>query len=459
MQSAILNGQEITDQVLAPGYSNTNKTLIYTTYNVTQYLVQGKNVLGVELGRGEWNTQPALGGRYMKYTAPATPLELIAQLEYTCNGNKTYTISSDDSWKTSVNGPRIESAWYGGEEYDATKEITDWSSPSGNLSNWDTATITTGPPGRLVGPQYPPLRVVETLSPVNITGPISGQYVIDFGVNYAGWFSLKTNESKGVRVSMWPSERLRDTGEIDQSTTGAPIYDAFTSSGAAQIYTPKFMYHGFRYLGVNLTSEPAISDIQGLVIRTDCVVVGDIVTSDTMLNNIHKIIDRAIQSNIYTVMTDCPHREKLGWLEQTHLVFQPVTRGYDIQAFGRGIVQTMLDSQTESGLIPDISPEFVIFAKGYRDDPNWGNAMILLPLMLCQTYGDLDLLEEAYDAMQAYVGYLCWKNYEQHTCVWVGRLDCLRQDYTAGDYRHFWLLPGTVRDANHRCGLGENFRH
>ncbi|OBT89999.1 hypothetical protein VE02_01554 [Pseudogymnoascus sp. 03VT05] len=307
---------------------------------------------------------------------------MIAQLEYTCKNGKTYTVVSDESWKTSTNGPMLESAWYGGEEYDATKEIRDWSSPKGDITDWDFASLTTGPPRKLDGPQYPPLRVMDTIGPIKITGPISGQYIIDFGVNFAGWFSLNINKSKGSRVTMWPSERLTSEGGLDQSTTGSPIYDAFTSAGVPQVYTPKFMYHEFRYLAVNTTPQPSLSDAKGLMIRTDSEPVGTIQTSDAMLNDIHRIIDRAIQSNLYTVMTDCPHREKLGWLEQTHLVFQPVTRGYDIQAYGRGIVQTIVDSQTDSGLIPDISPEFVIFEKGFRDDPNWGNAVVLLPLML-----------------------------------------------------------------------------
>ena len=133
-----------------------------------------------------------------------------------------------------------------------------------------------------------------------------------------------------------------------------------------------------------------------------------------MLNDVHSIIDRAIQSNIYTVMTDCPHREKLGWLEQTHLVFEPVTRGYDIQGFGAGIVRTMLDAQHSTGLEPDIAPEFEIFSPsvlsgGLLDEPNWGNAVVILPLQLYQTYGSLNLLEEAYTSMGNYVDYLAAK--------------------------------------------------
>ncbi|ETS79033.1 hypothetical protein PFICI_08886 [Pestalotiopsis fici W106-1] len=169
------------------------------------------------------------------------------------------------------------------------------------------------------------------------------------------------------------------------------------------------MYHGFRYLAVNTTEAPTVADAVGLVIRTGAESVGSFETSDDMLNSIHRITDRAIQSNLFSVMTDCPHREKLGWLEQTHLVFQPVTRNYDSLALGNGIVATMLDAQTDDGLVPDIAPEFVVFAQGFRDDPNWGNALVRMPLMLYQQYGFTSILEESYDAMTAYVDFLTAK--------------------------------------------------
>ncbi|KAJ5727481.1 Alpha-L-rhamnosidase [Penicillium malachiteum] len=382
MQSVQLNGEEVTDEVLAPGYSNFNKTLIYTTYDVSKILKRGSNVIGVELGRGMWQTETALGGRYMKFTTSPTPLVMIAQLEYTCSNGKTLTVISDDTWKTSIDGPLLESSWYGGEEYDARKEIPKWSSPEGDIHDWDSATVVEGPTGTLAGPQYPPLRVVDTIKPVKITGPVSGQYIIDFGINFAGWFALTINENNGTRIAMWPAERLTANGGPDQSTTGSPIYDAFTSAGVSQIYKPKFMYHGFRYLAVNMTDPPVLSDVEGLMIRTDAEVVGTVDTSDDLLNGIHRIIDRAIQSNIYIVMTDCPHREKLGWLEQTSY------------------------SQTTVGLAPDIAPEFVVFEGGFRDDPNWGNAIVLLLLMLYQTYGDVDLLNSTYPSMTRYVDYL-----------------------------------------------------
>jgi alpha-L-rhamnosidase len=214
------------------------------------------------------------------------------------------------------------------------------------------------------------------------------------------------NETRGTRVVAYPSERLTSGGLADQSTTGSPIFDGFTSNGTVATFSPKFMYHGFRYLQVNLTSTPSTSSASGLSIRSSVDTVGSLSSSHTLFNNIHTIIDRSIQSNMYSSMTDCPHREKLGWLEESHLVIDPVIFTYDMEATLRKIAKDMVDSQISTGLVADISPEFTVFSGGFRDDPNWGNAVVLLPLQHYQAYGDLSVLADTYSAMQAYVAYL-----------------------------------------------------
>lgn len=408
--AALVNGHVAGDDVLTPGYSNPNKTLLYSSYDITGSISQDTNVIGIELGKSLWDPKAALGKRYMKIVVQPVQLMMIAQLEYACYDDTSHVVASDETSLTSLEGPRIESSWYGDEEYDARKEILSWSTTDGDHSLWPTANLTTPPLGTLVSPRFPPLKIVDRFPAVIVIGPINGQYVFDFGVNFAGWYALRINETAGTKITTWPAERLKSSGAIDQSTTGSPIWDAYTSNGTPSTFSPKFMHHGMRYLGVNFISAPVASVLIALVIRTSADAVGDVQTSDSMLNSIHKIIDRAIQSNLYIVMTDCPTREKLGWLEQTQLVFDPVILGYDIQAMGAGVVQTIADSLVDTGLIPDIAPEYTVFTGGYRDDPNWGTAMILLPLKLYNTYGDVDLLAANYETMQTYLNYLTAKS-------------------------------------------------
>ena len=109
---------------------------------------------------------------------------------------------------------------------------------------------------------------------------------------------------------------------------------------------------------------------------------------------------------MYSVLTDCPHREKLGWLEQTHLVFGPVAFGYDVADYFRDLVRIIAEAQTEEGLVPGVAPEYVVFYDGFRDDPNWGGAIVLAPWAMYREYGDIETAREHYPAMVRYLGYL-----------------------------------------------------
>ena len=136
---------------------------------------------------------------------------------------------------------------------------------------------------------------------------------------------------------------------------------------------------------------------------------GSFASSNQLLNSIHTIIDRAIQSNMYSVLTDCPHREKLGWLEEYHLVFGSIARNYDVAAYYRSLVRTIAEAQTPDGLVPDIAPEYTVFSGGFRDDPNWGGAMVLLPWEMYRAYGDVQTLRTYYPQMVKYLDYLAGK--------------------------------------------------
>ena len=407
LHAAQINGEDVTSNLLSPGYNTYSKTVTYDAYNVSNRLTQGLNVIGVELGKGAYDAEAA-PSRYMKWTTSPVQLKLMAQLEYSCSNGSTATLRTDATWQSTVSGPRLESSWFGGEEFDARKVIPNWSSPSGDRSDWDTVNTTTDPGGALTASHGPGLAVVETIKAVSVQ-PVGSSYVFDFGVNFAGRFRLTVKGCPaGRRLVLWPSEKLTSAGLADQSTTGSPIFDGYTCSGRGTETTyPQFMYHGFRFLQLDhFASTPALSDMVGQVIRQNNERVGSVETSSSLLNHIHTNIDRSIQSNSYSVLTDCPHREKLGWLEETHLVYDAVSRGYDIQAWSKDIVRVIADAQTSGGLIPDIAPEFQVFSGGYRDEPNWGSAGVMLPLKLYQNYGEVEVLSTYYTAMQAYITYL-----------------------------------------------------
>ena len=201
IHSPEINGKVVGDAVLEPGYSTFKRTALYSTYDITRQVHRGQNVIGVALGKGIYQADKPLGGRYTKLVVPEEELKLISQLEYTCPSGDIHTVLSDGSWVTNVQGPHLEGHWYGGEEYDARKEIPNWSTTSGMRSGWTKASITTGPSGVLVSPRAPRMKVVDTLEAIAVN-QVGNQWVFNFGVNFAGTFALII-DGQGVCLNLF----------------------------------------------------------------------------------------------------------------------------------------------------------------------------------------------------------------------------------------------------------------
>lgn len=405
---ATLNGLPTSRAVLEPGNTTYAGHLDYATVDVTDLLRRGENTLGVSLGTGIYDTK-SYSTRYAKFNGREGAPKLLAQLELAYSDDTRETIATDTSWRTAL-GPTTFSNWYGGEDYDARRLTAGWDAPGSDISAWQPASAAEppAPKSALTARSGPAVETVNTILPKAITEPKPAVYVFDLGTNVAGWQQLRVQASAGTKITMRPAELLQADGTIDYGTTGNPIYDEYTTDGqGVETWHPQFIYHGFRYIQVEgLPSAPKPDTISALVLRAANVSAGSFVCSNEIINGVHRIIDRAVQSNMYSVLTDCPTREKLGWLEEAHLVFDTVARNYDVAAYGHDLVQAMADAQLPDGLVPDIAPEYTVFGGGFRDDPNWGNSMVLVPWNLYLTYGDRDVLDTYYPNMQRYVEYL-----------------------------------------------------
>jgi hypothetical protein len=240
----------------------------------------------------------------------------------------------------------------------------------------------------------------------------------------AGWPEIEVQGAPGDQIHLLPGELLNTSGLVTQRSAGVqrnnPIYFTYTlQGGAVEKWHPRFSYTGFRYIQVETSSSnpgtatldnpklpPIVVKVTGRFLHDHFAIDGHFTSSSDLLNRIHVLIDRAILSNSYSVLTDCPTREKLGWLEQTHLAGASIMYNYNVATLYAKQAADMRDAQTPDGLVPDIAPEFTIFSGGYRDSPEWGAAAILGPWQSYQFYGDLQRLREQYPAMQHYAEYL-----------------------------------------------------
>ncbi|MFJ8826027.1 family 78 glycoside hydrolase catalytic domain [Streptomyces sp. NPDC102467] len=418
---ANVNGRPVGDAVLEPANTDFADRVQYATYDVTGQLRGGANSLSVELGNGISN-QLSTADRYRKLYGNKADPKLIARLEITLADGTVRRIASGTDWRTAL-GATTSSNWYGGEDYDARRAPGRSHATWGRAARVDAADL----PAALSARETEPVRVVETLKSTEVSGAAPGSRVFDLGRNIAGWPELTVTAPKGTTIRAYPAEGLKD-GHANQSISnvGAPLWDSYTTGGAkTETWHPKFSYHGFRYVELRGLPEGATVSVRGKVLRTDNASAGTFTSSNDLIDGIHSITRRAVEGNMMSVLTDCPSREKLGWLEQDQLVFPTLAANYDMRSYLRKIVRDMADAQTTDGLIPSTVPDYVELAGTYRNDANWGGAFVLVPWQLYTTYGDQETLRAYYPQMKKYVTFLEQK-------VSGGILD-----YSLGD----WFTP------------------
>jgi len=409
---ASINGHKIGKSFLAPGWTNYEKVCLYNTYDVTGFLKSGKNAIGVIVGNGFYNINRE---RYRKLVIAYGYPKMIGKLKIDYTDGSSTTIISGTDWKCDLS-PILFSSIYGGEDYDARMEQKGWNLPGFNDIKWKSAIVAAGPSGELNAETDNPVTIRENITVKKTEQPASGKFLYDFGQNCSGIIELKVTGKRGSVIKLTPGELITKEKTINQKASGTPYFYTYTLKGeGVETWRPRFSYYGFRYLmveGAAPSSEkpgkykPQIIDLQMLHTCNSALKTGEFSCSNQLFNQIYTLIDWAIRSNIQSVVTDCPHREKLGWLEQTYLMGASMFYNYDLYPLYRKAIRDMIVSQTADGLVPDIAPEFVPFQDGFRDSPEWGSAGVILPWMLWQWNGDLSVVREALPMMKKYVAYL-----------------------------------------------------
>lgn len=413
-----LNGTKVGDDFLAPGWTKYNKEALYLTYDLTKQLNKGENAIGVMLGNGFYYIPP-VKERYRKLKVAYGYPKMICRLLIEYTDGTSANIISNQSWKTAPS-PITFSSIYGGEDYNANLEQKGWDLAGFKDSKWKSSLLVDGP--ELNAQKEEPLKIFENFTPQNIDRVANGEWVYDMGQNSSAIIELKVRGKKGDTIRITPAELLKADGSVTQKNIGGPSYFTYILKGEGlETWRPKFFYTGFRYLQVkggvpsgkgNTTGKAVIEALKALHIRNAAEQVGKFSSSNELFNKTFSLIDWAIKSNMVSVFTDCPHREKLGWLEELHLMGSSVRYNYNAAPLFKKALQDMKNSQLASGLIPEIAPEYVKFEWGgdmFRDSPEWGSSGILMPWYLYQWYGDQQAMIDYYPMMQRYVKYLATK--------------------------------------------------
>ena len=394
------NGAQASDHLFAPAWSDYRKRIYYETLDVTALLKQGRNAAGVLLGNGMYNV---VGGRYAKFTGSFGPPKFRFHLELEYADGSRATLGSDETWKTAPSAITF-SCIYGGEDYDARLDKRGWDRPGYDDSQWQAAGATEAPGGVMVAQFSPPVLVQKRYKTVSVKQTKPGVYLYDLGMNFAGRPKIQVRGAAGQKIRMTPGELVDAQGRPNQQATGSPVWFEYTLKGSGlETWTPKFAYTGFRYLEVQ-GAKPEL--VEGEFLHADAATTGTFESSSELLNRIHALILQAIRSNLQHVLSDCPQREKLGWLEQVHLMGAGLCFNFDLRTVLPKIAADTRDAQLVNGMVPDIAPEYVVFGGGFRDSPEWGSTAVLAPWQAWTWYGDRRTVEDSFETMKRYVDYL-----------------------------------------------------
>jgi len=410
-----INGEKIGDHVLDPAYTDFDKRVVYTTYDVTGALKSGENTVGVILGNGWYNVQTTAVWKFEQ--APwRDAAKLLLRIDVETTDGRKFTLVSDEKWKT-ADGPITFNNIYSGESYDARLEIPGWDTNGFDDSKWDKAIVVKPPKGKLVAQMMPPIRQVKTIPAKSVKEVKPGVFVFDLGQNISGVPRLKISGPAGTEITMMCSDQLLDDGTVDMRDIGKHIKshdgraqtDVYTLKGdGEETYTPRFTYHGFQW--VQVTGAPGsldTSNLEGVVVHTDVEQSGTFECSNPLLDQILELARWSYLGNLHSIFTDCPHREKNGWTGDAHLAAEQGLFNYDAATVYRKYMDDVGDAVIPGERLSVIIPNSgwgLNFGPNFA--PAWDAVLFEIPWTVYEFTGDTDILAAHYDHMKTYMDFI-----------------------------------------------------
>ncbi len=407
-----INGRPVGGQQLDPAWTDYRKRIYVTKIDVTDQLVKGENIWGIMPGNGFYNPLPLKmwGGRNIRKALPVGKPSVIASLCVTLRSGKEVKISTSGDWLW-TSGPVIRNSVYLGEWFDARKATANWCLPGTDLVAWKPVTAVEGPGGKLLEAGFPPIRVTKWIDPIAIRSDSLNRTIVDFGQNLAGVPRIRIKADQGDTIRFRYGELLYADGSVNPMTTvcgqikrhgvggpGAPDVaeqvDIYIAGGAdPEFFQPRFTFNGFRYMEISgLDYIPAKEDIQAGRMNTDVQAAGRIKSSSEYLNKLNEVCQWTFLSNLFSVQSDCPAREKFGYGGDINATAEAYIYNFDMQSIYQKVIYDWVDAMKKDGFI-DTAPFVGIEYCGI----SWESAFLFLQDWLLIHYQDIDLIRELYE--------------------------------------------------------------
>jgi len=399
-----INGKKVGDEIFTPGWTSYNKRLQYQVFDITAMLQQGANGVGAMLADGwyrsalAWENNWAIWGKKLAF---------LCQLQITFTDGSEQTIVTDNSWKSSQDGPVVKDGIYVGESYDARKEMKGWDNAGFDDSKWKAASATDYSKNNLIAVQTVPVKKIQELTPIRIFKTPKGLLVADFGQNMVGWVRLKVKGNAGNTVTIRHAEVLDKFGDFyTDNLRAATATMEYTLKGSEEeTYEPRFSFFGFRYISVNgFPGELKPENITGVVVHSDMKPTGTFECSNALINQLQHNIQWGQKGNFVDVPTDCPQRdERLGWTGDAQAFCRTAAFNMDVAPFFTKWLKDVAADQDPDGKVPFVIPD-VLRNKG--TSAGWGDVSTIAPWTMYRVFGDKRILETQYPSMKAYVEYI-----------------------------------------------------
>lgn len=409
-----INGKRQGDAYLNQPWSQFDKTIYWHEFDVTQSVRQGSNTVEAVMGNSFYRVAQTPGrfakGDAMPDYSNGLPYLLTMVLDITYTDGTTRKVVTDETW-TWKKSPYTYSHVYGGEDYDA-RILHQPREPK-------PVALAPAPKAELLPITWPLLKAQRVDAPSRVFEYKPGVWTYVFPQNGMATVRLRVRGKAGQKIEITPSEVMSPEGEVQQlNLWGGHSYTTYTLAGTgSEEHDWRFFYHGFQFVqlkgGVpvgqpNPDGLPVVESLELVHLRTDNPETGHFTTSKDLYNKTHDLIDWAMRSNMAYSLTDCPHREKLGWLECTHLLFRTFAYRYDAQAWFHKITRDIRDIQLPDGRITTVAPDYLMLppSSPYKFTIEWGAAGVLLPWQAYEWYGDSRFLTENYAMMKAFVDWI-----------------------------------------------------
>lgn len=456
-----LNGRRVGDDYFNPGVTQYNKTHLYQTFDVTDYVHSGSNALGALLAEGWWSGAATFMGENWNFFGDRQSLLAKLVITYT-NGEEKIIVTNPSTWQYYNKGPIAYGSFFQGEVYDASREkaIEGWATATYNASAWKPAhevplegnISTTGNPNmprvndyskfELTGQIGQTVKAIKELTVLSVEEVRPGVFVYDMGQNMVGVPRISLSGMKpGTKINLrfaevkYPDlpEYAGNIGMIMlENIRAAMAQDIYIAKGGKETILPRFTYHGYRFVEITGIDRPLPpEDVKGIVLSSIHELTSHYETSNAKVNQLWQNITWSTYGNFLSIPTDCPQRnERLGWAGDISVFSRTATYLADVPQFLRRYLRSMRDIQRPDGRFPDIAP-----LGGGFGGILWGSAGITVPWECYQQYGDKTVLAEHYEAMKKYISFIMNHTIEAETnlivqdrawgdlCDWLGLED------------------------------------